>query len=397
VLNSLPLRPHRQRFAVGYDYPVSFTHGLFDPENGALLEVLPPSPRPHRAFVLVDSGVAAAWPDLPAAISAYAAAHARWLELVAAPLIIDGGEDCKNDPDAVADLQRRFFELRLDRHAFVIPVGGGAMIDLVGYAAATTHRGVRVIRVPTTTLAQADAAVGVKCGVNAFGAKNFLGAFAPPWAVLVDGRFLHTQAPRDRAAGLAEAIKVALVRDRGFFDWIEAHAGALAAHEAGAVDTLVRRSALLHLHHIATGGDPFEQGSARPLDFGHWSAHKLESLSRHQLRHGEAVAIGMLLDAHYSVSAGLLDAAAFARIADLLERLRLPGWHPALGLRGAGGRRSVLDGLEEFREHLGGTLNVTMLAGIGCGREIYELRLDEVERAIAWAEERACRSQKMCI
>jgi 3-dehydroquinate synthase len=387
---------HRQKLAVGFEYAVSFSRGVFDPDHPALLEVLPPSVRPHRAFVVVDSGVAAAWPDLCGRIAAYAAAHSDRLQLVAPPLVVTGGEACKNDPDAVARLQRRFFELHLDRHAFVIPVGGGALIDMVGYAAATTHRGVRVIRVPTTTLGQADAAVGVKCGVNAYGAKNFLGAFAPPWAVLVDGRFLHTQEPRDRAAGMAEAVKVALVRDAAFFDWIEAHVAALAAHEPDAVDTLVRRSALLHLNHIATAGDPFEQGSARPLDFGHWAAHKLESLSLHALRHGEAVAIGMLLDAHYSVSAGLLDAASFARIAALLERLRLPGWHRTLAAR-SDGRRAVFAGIEEFREHLGGALTVTMLAGIGRGLEIHELRLDRVERAIAWAEDRACTSQKMCI
>jgi 3-dehydroquinate synthase len=195
---------------------------------------------------------------------------------------------------------------------------------------------------------------------------------------------------------MAEAVKVALVRDAAFFDWIEAHAAALVADDPDCVDELVRRSALLHLHHIATAGDPFEQGSARPLDFGHWAAHKLESLSRHALRHGEAVAIGMLLDAHYSVSAGLLPADAFARIAALLERLRLPSWHPALALRRRDGRRAVLDGLEEFREHLGGALCVTLLAGVGRGCEVNQLRLDTVERAIAWAEERACSSQTMC-
>jgi 3-dehydroquinate synthase len=358
--------------------------------------VLPPSLRPHRALVLVDAGVAARWPRLVAEIAAYANAHPNRLLLLEPPLVIEGGEACKNDAGAVAALQRRFFERRLDRHAYVIIVGGGALTDMAGYAAATTHRGVRVVRVPTTVLAQADAGVGVKCGVNAFGCKNFLGAFAPPAAVLIDGRFLESLEPRDRRAGMAEAIKVALVRDASFFDWIEAHAGALAAADADAVDALVWRSATLHLQHIATSGDPFEQGSARPLDFGHWAAHKLEILSRHGLRHGEAVAIGMLLDAHYSVTAGLLDPAAFARVAAVLERLELPGWHAALGER-EGGRRRVIDGIEEFREHLGGQLCVTLLTGIGRGLEVHDLRLDWIERAIAWAEERTCASTKMCI
>jgi 3-dehydroquinate synthase len=372
---------------VPFEYPVVFTRDAFAAGNEALARVLGDGPR--RVHVLLDDGVARAVPGLGARIAAYARAHA--LELVAAPEIVAGGEACKNDPFAVAGLQRRFFELRLDRHAFVVLVGGGALLDMAGYAAATTHRGLRVVRVPTTVLAQADSGVGVKCGVNAFGAKNFLGAFAPPWAVVVDGAWLETLPRRDRTAGMAEAVKVALVRDPLFFEWLEANAAALAAGDAAALDTLVRRSAELHLRHIATGGDPFERGSARPLDFGHWSAHKLESLSQHQLRHGEAVAIGMAIDAHQSVAAGRLAADDFARIVALLERLGLPLWHDVLALRD-GGRRQVVDGIDEFRQHLGGELCVTLLDGIGRPVEVHALDPGHVEQAIAWAEARACAS-----
>ena len=197
--------------------------------------------------------------------------------------------------------------LRIDRHSFVLAIGGGALLDVVGFAAATLHRGVRLVRMPTTVLAQNDAGVGVKNGINAFGAKNLLGTFAPPFAVINDSRFLSTLDRRDQIAGMAEAVKVALIRDRGFFAWISAHADALAAFAPDAVDHLIQRCAELHLQHIACGGDPFEQGSARPLDFGHWAAHKLEMLTGHAVRHGEAVAIGIALDCGYSVEAGHLD------------------------------------------------------------------------------------------
>src|SRR5262249_43493331 len=259
-----------------------------------------------------------------------------------------GGEAAKNDPAAVARLQARLNDLAIDRHSFVVIVGGGALLDMAGYAAATTHRGVRVVRVPTTVLAQADSGVGVKNGVNAFGKKNFLGTFAPPWAVLNDRRFLETLARRDRVAGMAEAVKVAALLDATFFAWLSEHAAALAAGSVEPLVELVRRTALLHLKHIAEGGDPFELGSARPLDFGHWAAHKLETMTANGLRHGEAVAVGMAMDAVYSASARLCDASTADAVLDLLARLGLPLWNDALEAPGANGRPRVLEGLAEF-------------------------------------------------
>jgi 3-dehydroquinate synthase len=249
---------------------------------------------------------------------------------------------------------------------------------------------VRLVRVPTTTLAQADAGVGVKCAVNAFGVKNFLGAFAPPFAVLIDSIFLGVQPTRERTAGMAEAVKVGLVRDARFFQWIEAHAQALAQGQLESLGYLVRRSAELHLDHIALGGDPFERGSARPLDFGHWAAHKLEALSEHRLRHGEAVAIGIALDAHVSHQSGLLDELSFSRIVALLEALGLPLWDDALATA-RGGRLAVLDGLEEFRQHLGGDLCVTHLERIGAGVDVGAVDARQVRDAVGWLARRASR------
>jgi 3-dehydroquinate synthase len=136
---------------------------------------------------------------------------------------------------------------------------------------------------------------------------------------------------------------------------------------------MIRRCALLHMHQIAHGGDPFETGSARPLDYGHWSAHKLESLTKHHVRHGEAVAIGIALDARYSVLAGLLAAGEEERICALLEHLGFRLWHPALDSRRPDGSLAILDGLREFREHLGGELTITLLEGIGRGVEVHEI------------------------
>jgi 3-dehydroquinate synthase len=314
------------------------------------------------------------------------------MRLAADPAEVAGGEAAKNDPEALGWLQAGFHAAGLDRHSFVLIVGGGAVLDMVGYAAATTHRGLRIVRVPTTVLGQNDSGVGVKNGVNALGTKNLLGTFAPPFAVLNDRRFLETLSPRDRVEGMAEAVKVALIRDLPFFEWLEAHAARIAAFEAEAVAYSIRRCAELHLAHIAGSGDPFEAGSARPLDFGHWAAHKLETLTTHALRHGEAVAIGMALDCRYSVETGLLDEGSLARICNVLEALGLPTWDDALSRRDATGLPLVLRGLEEFREHLGGELSLTLLRGLGHGVEVREVEEAALLRALDWLRARAGRA-----
>lgn len=379
-------RIHHQRFSVAFEYPVAFTRGCFDPANPALAEVMGAAgaePRP-RCIAFVDLGVTAGRPALAGEIAACFAARSDLPALVAPPEVLPGGETVKNELHLIGRLHDSILGAGIDRHSYVLAVGGGAFLDAVGLAAATAHRGVRLVRVPTTVLGQNDSGVGVKTAVNLNGAKNQIGTFAPPWAVVNDADFLETLPARDRVAGMAEAVKVALIRDRAFFEWLERSADALALFEGEATGTMIRRCAELHMRQIAEGGDPFEQGSARPLDFGHWSAHKLETLSRNHLRHGEAVAIDIALDTRYSVLAGLLPEGEDLRVAVLLEHLGFRLWHPALARRDRDGRPVVLAGLEEFREHLGGRLTVTLLAGIGEGVEVNAMDPALVERAIGW-------------
>jgi 3-dehydroquinate synthase len=373
-----------QSISVAFEYAVHFTRDLFAPDNPLLAEVLAAREpgRRHRVFVAIDEGLARRWPRLAADVSAYAAARSASIELVREPVLVAGGEAAKNDHGLVRSLQRALDRHGIDRHSYVLGVGGGAALDMIGYAAATTHRGVRLVRVPTTVLGQADAGVGVKNGVNAFGKKNFLGTFAPPFAVLVDSAFLATLDRRQAVAGMSEAVKVALIRDAAFFRWIERERAALARCDAERVETLVRRCAELHLRHIATSGDPFELRSARPLDFGHWSAHKLEALSGHRLGHGEAVAIGVALDVLYSSLVGLCDAAVVPVVHGVLRDLGLPIWDEALMLRAEDGELAVLRGLDEFREHLGGELTVTLLHDIGTGEEVHRVDRRLLGRAI---------------
>jgi 3-dehydroquinate synthase len=370
------MRPIDQAVRVRFRYPVHFTTDLFSPNNLLLRDVLAGagvSTGSSKVLCVVDSGVAEHHRRLPGAIAAYFQPPDGSLTLVAPPVIVNGGESIKNDPAQVMRLHKAIHEYGIDRQAYVLAVGGGALLDMVGYAAATAHRGVRLVRVPTTVLSQNDSGIGVKNSVNAFGKKNFLGTFAPPFAVFNDFTFLTTLSDRDWRAGISEAIKVALLKDAIFFAFLEEHATELVERDTTAMQWLVYRCAELHLEHIATNGDPFELGSSRPLDFGHWAAHKLEQLSNYELRHGEAVAIGLALDATYAHLIGLLPEADWRRILDLIVAVGLPLHVRELDMGALDGTPAILTGLEEFREHLGGQLTIMLLEGIGSGIEVHEM------------------------
>lgn len=380
------------RFSVEYAQRVLFTRDVFACGNDTLRELLANAKegsRVTKALVFVDSHVLAANSTLPEVMQAYADAHADVFTMAAPVVVIPGGEACKNDFALVEKCWQAINDAMLDRHSFVFVIGGGAVLDLVCFAASTAHRSIRHVRFPTTTLSQGDGGVGVKNGVNYFGKKNWVGTFSVPYAIVNDFAFLDTLPIRQKRCGLIEAIKVALIRDATFYHWIEDNAQALAALDSHAVEYAVRRSAELHVEHIATNGDPFEQGSARPLDFGHWAAHKLEQVSRFAIAHGEAVAIGMAVDLLYSAQAGILDPVAAFRIIELIERVGFPTYSSHLRSRTTSGELTVLEGLEEFREHLGGELTVTLVPEIGRKIEVHEMDHAKIVEAVDALAERA--------
>lgn len=364
-----------QRITVQFDFPVHFTRGLFRVENSLLADTiarLDPAGR-HRVLFVIDENVAACHPNLVNDIAGYCAAFEDQLEAVGDPLLVPGGEAVKNDPGHLFDLVEQVHIHGIDRHSYLAIIGGGAVLDMACFAAAIAHRSVRAIRIPTTVLSQDDSGVGVKNGINLHGKKNFIGTFLPPFAVLNDIEFIATLPLRDRLAGVAEAVKVALIRDSAFFADLERNADALAEGGLEALEPVIIRSAEHHMTHIRTSGDPFELGSARPLDFGHWAAHKMESVTRNRLRHGEAVAIGMALDTLYSTYKGYLSPDKGERVLSLLERIGLPLWDEQMLECNEDGALRVLEGLQEFREHLGGKLTVTLLRDIGAGFEVNEM------------------------
>jgi 3-dehydroquinate synthase len=372
----------KRTIRVDFEHRVYFTLGVFNNSNPLLKDLLTEDPRPSKALVVVDESLAMGQPDLSKEIESYFAGFAELVELVCPPFIIEGGERIKNSYFHVSEIHSQVDRYRIDRHSYIIALGGGALLDMVGLAAATAHRGVRHVRIPSTTLSQNDAGIGVKNGINAFGKKNFIGTFSPPYAVINDFQLLSSLPQRDKRAGYIEAVKVALIRDADFFQNLEADAVRLAAFEPAAMQTLIRRCAELHIDHIVNGGDPFECGSARPLDFGHWAAHKLEQLSDHNIRHGEAVAVGIALDVLYSRNIGLLDAGCCERVLRLIQGLGFELFANELLNLDADHQLVVLRGLEEFREHLGGELTLTMLKAIGEPVEIHEVNLPKMVDAI---------------
>jgi 3-dehydroquinate synthase len=382
---------YRQAFSVSFEYPVHFARGAWQAGDGLIESALCRlgAGRRSRCAVFVDAGVAAAHPRLVADVHEYFHAHSARLELASPPTTVPGGESVKNGWGAVRDVMTALGNLHLDRQSFVLAVGGGSMLDMVGFAASIVHRGVRLVRMPTTTLAQNDAGIGVKNGMNEHGMKNFAGTFAPPFAVINDFAFLATLSQRDWIGGVAEAFKVAIIQDRAFFEFLCASAGDFRLRQAGAMEELIRRCAILHLKHIASGGDPFEFGSARPLDFGHWSAHRLEAMSDYSMGHGQAVAVGVALDSFYAMRQGLIGRGDLDRILAAFIECGLPIWHERLSARDAGGELAVLEGLEQFREHLGGTLSVTLPSGIGQKIEVHHIDAGIVEEAAEYLEKRA--------
>ncbi len=388
-IDRFPTVQYCQSFSVPFEYPVHFTRDIFHPENPLIESVImrKGETRRHRVQVYIDDGVLCAMPGIKNRIVSYFDYRAAHIHLTAIPESVPGGEKIKNNWSIVQHIMTAIGNSHLCRQSYVIAIGGGSVLDLVGFAASLIHRGLRLIRVPTTVLAQDDAGVGVKNGMDEHGVKNFIGTFAPPFAVLIDFDFLRTLETKYWTGGIAEAFKVAIIKDAPFFDYLCRHAGQLNAREESVIEYVVQRCAILHLDHIRSNGDPFEFGTARPLDFGHWLAHKLEILSDYQIGHGQAVAIGIAVDSCYAVQTGYLTWDECHRILNAMRETGLPIWHELLDFKLPGEDLEVIRGLDDFREHLGGQLTITLPDHIGQKIEIHEMQPSIIRWAIRYLKE----------
>lgn len=376
----MQLQPIKQSFKVQYDYQLYFTSGLFALENPLFAKLISDYKEfePVKLLFVLDDGVKNHHPKLIHQIKSYCDSNMDNLKYTDT-IVLQGGEQVKNSDTAIETVLKAINENKICRHSFVVVIGGGAVIDMVGYAAAIAHRGVKLIRIPTTVLSQNDSAVGVKNSVNAFKKKNFLGTFAPPYAIINDSDFLETLEQRDWISGISEAIKVALIKDEEFFQYIANHASALKNREMEPMQYVIYKCAEMHMHHIAQGGDPFESGSSRPLDFGHWAAHKMEFMTNYELRHGEAVAKGIALDVTYAQLIGLITESDLHHILNVMVEI---GFDLSLPVNTSSEIETLMNGIEEFREHLGGQLTITLISGLGVKHDVHTIDMKLMAEAI---------------
>ena len=373
-------------FAIPYQYPVCWGKQIFTGADSTLEAFLRESCfalRPVPVLVFLDEGFAAAWPEVASDIVRWCHAHADLVSLRGEPQLLPGGEICKRGLGVPQKVMVTAQKVHLCRQSQIWAIGGGAFLDAVGLGAALFHRGIALLRFPTTSLAQCDSGVGVKNGCNLGGVKNLAGVFAPPLGVINDPVFLTTLSQRDWLCGIAEAFKVAIIEDLPFLHWLAKHARPLQGRHLSVMAYMLKRCAALHVQHIQNGGDPFEFGSARPLDFGHWSAHKLESMSRFALKHGEAVIIGVAIDLKYAAAVGLISNADAEFCLHALQNCGLPTADPLLQKKNRQGRLKLLEGLDEFREHLGGTLHLTLPAPLGKKIEVSEMKVEILEHILS--------------
>lgn len=285
-------------------------------------------------------------------------------------LAVAPGESSKR-LETVVDLYAALIDLEADRDTFILGVGGGVVCDLAGFVAATYLRGLRFGFAATTLLAQVDAAVGGKNGVNFRGYKNLIGTFAQPEFVLCDPRFLETLPAAEAANGLAEIVKHAAIADAALFDFLETHAERALALDSAVVERLVADSVRIKAAVVAA--DEREAGARRVLNFGHTVGHALEKVGG--LSHGEAVSVGMAAAAAVSVRRGMLAPEAFARLQALLRRLRLPC--------AAGAPSDALfDAIGRDKKRAADRLHLVLLEGIGRAA-VVEIELEELRRHLS--------------
>jgi 3-dehydroquinate synthase len=316
-------------------------------QAGALLAPMLPQP---RVVILTNPVVAAHWlVPLRASLSTAGIASES--------IVVPDGEAFKSW-STLQDVLTRLLEQKAERATTLIALGGGVVGDLTGFAAAIYQRGIPFVQVPTTLLAQVDSSVGGKTGINHPLGKNMIGAFHQPRAVLIDTDCLTTLPDRELAAGLAEVIKTAAIRDRVFFEWLEENVERLTAREPAALVQAVTQSCRVKAAVVAA--DERERGERALLNFGHTFGHAIETgVGYGEWLHGEAVAAGMVLAARLSERLGFIAGAEVRRLRTLLERARLPVEAPRLGAD------RYLELMRHDKKVASGKIRFVLLRGIG--------------------------------
>lgn len=294
---------------------------------------------------------------------------------LAAVLQFPPGEESKT-LGTIASLLDGLAESRLERGDLVVTFGGGVAGDMGGFAAACWLRGIRFLQVATTVEAAVDASVGGKTGVNHAAGKNLIGAFHQPSGVVIDTDFLETLEPRDFIAGLAESVKHAAIRDPALLAWHEERASALLERDDQSLTELIARNCAIKADVVAQ--DEREAGLRAILNYGHTIGHAIEKLSAFEVRHGEAVALGIVAENAIAEQRGLMAADDAARIRALLEQLGLP-----TRLAGTLEPEEVIDVCRLDKKNRGGAIHCVVVRTWGVTERLADVRPDEIRAGLA--------------
>jgi len=343
-------------------YPIHVGSHLLR-EIGALL----PRPHPRRAVVVTNATVAQFHLEtLRAGLSAAGIRHDE--------VVVPDGEEHKNW-ETLYRIHTRLIELGAERATLMIALGGGVVGDLAGFAAATYQRGMPLVQIPTTLLAQVDSSVGGKTAVNHALGKNMIGAFHQPLAVLIDTSMLATLPTREYVAGIAEIIKYGAIRSPTLFEWLEESIDQLVAGNADAVTHAVVESCTIKAEIVAA--DEREAGERALLNFGHTFGHAIEAGAGYGTwLHGEAVAAGMLIAAELSVRCAGLPRADRDRLYALVARSGLPVRAPQLGAK------RYLELMHRDKKVDAGALRLVLLSALGRAAVVRDVPAMELQRVL---------------
>ena len=289
-------------------------------------------------------------------------------------LSVPAGEASKSLAQA-GKLYDKLAEAGIERGDLIVAFGGGMVGDLAGFVAATWLRGIRFIQVPTTLEAAIDASVGGKTAVNHSAGKNLIGAFHQPAAVIVDTDFLETLSQRDYRAGLAESIKHGVVRDPAFFEWQESHVEAIRLRQPDVLEELIAVNCRIKADVVSA--DEREAGLRAVLNHGHTIGHAIEHVFEYELRHGECVALGMLVENELARQRGILDAAGARRIADLVRAFDLPMRLPRTAEPGR-----VIERTHADKKSRGGSVRYVLATMLGGTTYVDDIGDDEIAAAL---------------
>ncbi len=341
-------------------YPIYIEHGV-TAQLGRLIESSP-KPASHRFFV-----------SSPLVWKLHGKTLSKALPKTDTILLPDG-EKFKQLSTA-ARAYESLIKLEADRGALIIAVGGGVIGDMAGFVAATYLRGISLVQVPTTLLAQVDSAIGGKVGVNHALGKNLIGAFHQPSLVAIDPALLETLPRREFRAGLYEVIKYGMTSSRALFERIDRDIDAIFARKADALVPIIGESCTIKA--TVVGLDERESGPRRMLNFGHTAGHALEAVTKYKrFRHGEAIAYGMIVAAEIAVARGVMPGADREALGKIIMKL---GPLPPVGDLST---KDVLDAMRHDKKVVNGTLHYVLCTGIGSWTTATDVAEDELAKAL---------------